>query len=346
MNDDDDAGNLYDRLGVESDATDADITSAYRRLAREHHPDTNRGGPRQAFTELTDAYDVLRDPARRRAYDDARRVRADAATAAAGGVRIPVRHVTTSGGGAGERARQVARPGRAPEVELPLTFEQAALGTTAVLAIEADDPCGACRGNGLTTAGATPCATCGATGSTTRRSGGITIRAECAACGGSGRGRPDACPECAGAGHRRQTIEVGVRVPAGVDTGTRLRIPVPGGTEVIGVVRVSPHPYFTRNGNDLHLRVPVTVAEAMLGGVITVPTLDDAVAIRLPAGTPHGRTLRVRGKGVPHPEGTGDLLATVDVVIATDLNPAQRAALEAFAAATESPRRHLEARHG
>jgi molecular chaperone DnaJ len=111
---------------------------------------------------------------------------------------------------------------------------------------------------------------------------------------------------------------------------------------VVAVVRVSEHRFFTRNGTDLHLRVPVTVAEAILGGVITVPTLDSAVAIRLPPGTPHGRILRVRGRGIPHTGGSGDLLATVDVVIPTELNPAQRTALEAFAAATESPRRHLD----
>jgi molecular chaperone DnaJ len=132
---------------------------------------------------------------------------------------------------------------------------------------------------------------------------------------------------------------VSVRVPAGVDTGTRLRIRLPDGNETLGVVRVGDHPYFTRNGTDLRLRVPVTIAEAALGGVITVPTLRGAVAIRLPGGTAHGRTLRVKGRGVPHAGGHGDLLVTIDVTIPSELNEEQRAALEAFAAATESPRR-------
>jgi molecular chaperone DnaJ len=134
-----------------------------------------------------------------------------------------------------------------------------------------------------------------------------------------------------------------VRVPPGVDSGARLRIPFPGGGEIVGVVGVAAHPYFTRDGSNLHLRVPITLAEAALGAVVTVPTLDSAVAIRVPPGTPHGRTLRVRGRGVPRGDRQGDLLVTVEVVVPFELNEAQRAGLEAFAAATESPRRHFEA---
>jgi molecular chaperone DnaJ len=179
-----------------------------------------------------------------------------------------------------------------------------------------------------------------------RRSGGINIRTECPACGGTGRDEPPACSACDGSGIQRRTSEVSVRVPPGVDSGTKLRIPLPGGDGIIGVVRADAHPYFTREGTTLRIHTPVTIAEAALGTVITVPTLDSAVAIRVPAGTPHGRTLRVRGRGVRRGDDRGDLLVTIEVVIPSELNEAQRAALEAFAAATESPRRHLESGAG
>lgn len=339
-------GNLYDTLGVGSDASATEITRAYRRLAREHHPDTGSEDGSEAFSELTDAYDVLHDPTRRRAYDDARRGRAQAATQAAAGLRIPVRHRAPEQPRHPGEQPSVMREERAPaprEVELHLTFDQAALGTTAVLAVDRDDACPACRGGGVAPASETTCASCGGAGATVRRSGGINIRTECPACEGAGHERPDACTSCGGRGVTHTTSDLAVRVPPGVDTGARLRIPLPGGGEIVGVVRAGEHPYFTRAGRDLQLHVPVTIAEAALGGVITVPTLDSAVAIRLPPGTPHGRVLRVRGRGIPRGDRRGDLLVTIDVAIPSMLNDAQRAALEAFAAATtESPRAHLD----
>lgn len=338
-----DGDSLYDTLGVDTDASEAEITRAYRRLAREHHPDTSEGRGGEAFSELTDAYDVLRDPERRRAYDDARHGRARAASAAASGVRIPIRHGTAATPPRAGRPREPSRAAPAREVELRLSFDQAALGTTAVLSVEADRPCDACGGSGVSGPRDAVCAACQGTGASARRSGGIAIRTECAACGGSGREPPQPCVVCAGSRIQRRSSDVSVRVPPGVDSGARLRIPVPGGGEIVGVVRVAAHPYFTRDGPNLHLRLPITLAEAALGAVVTVPTLDSAVAIRIPAGTPHGRTLRVRGRGVPLGDGQGDLLVTVEVAIPSELNEAQRGALEAFAEATESPRRHLEA---
>ncbi len=328
---------LYETLGVDADATDTEITTAYRRLAREHHPDINPAANAGAFSDVTDAYDVLHDPARRSAYDDTRQARGRAAKAAAA-VRIPVRHVAQPTATPPPHI-QPRPPAPPPDVDLHLSFDQAALGTTVVVAVDTDEPCPACAGTGQTPTTVTVCDGCRGTGATTRNSGGITIRTECSRCAGSGHPPATACPACTGAGTHRRTHDVTVRVPAGVDSGTRLRIPIPD-SELTGVVRVAPHPYFTRSGNDLHLRVPVTIAEAALGAVITVPTLDDALAIRLPPGTPTGRTLRIRGRGV----ATGDLLATIDVVIPAELNDRRRAALEAFADATDLPRRHLTTR--
>lgn len=342
MSSDGDRDSLYDTLGIGADATEAEITRAYRRLAREHHPDTSEGRGEKAFSELTDAYDVLRDPARRRAYDDARRGRARAASAAASGLRIPIRHAPAAPPRPAGTPRQPTGAAPAQEIEVHLTFDQAALGTTAVLSVEADRPCDACGGTGAEGPRDAVCAACQGSGISARRSGGIAIRTQCPACGGSGREPPQTCAACAGSRTQRRSSDVSVRVPPGVDSGARLRIPIPGGGEIVGVVHVAPHPYFTRDGIDLHLRVPVTLAEAALGAVVTIPTLDSAVAIRIPAGTPHGRILRVKGRGVPLADRQGDLFVTIEVVVPAELNEAQRAALEAFAAATEPPRRYVE----
>jgi molecular chaperone DnaJ len=326
---------LYDTLGVSDDATEAEITKAFRRLARERHPDINPSGAAEAFAELTDAYDVLRDATRRRDYDDTRRSRGRATAVI--GVRIPVHHGTA----AAERPRPEGSA--TAEVELHLTFAQAALGTTATMPIEVDDPCDTCAGTGV--AGAGPaCADCNGAGATIRTSGGISIRTECPHCGGRGRTEPQMCRACRGSCRRHRTRVVPIPVPAGVRDGTRLRVPFPGG-DVNAIVRVDRHPYFTRIGNDVAIRIPVTIAEASLGAVLTVPTLDGDIDIRLPAGTPSRRTMRVKGKGIPAPDRTGDLLVTIDIAIPSELNDTQRSALETFAAATESPRRHLHSAH-
>ena len=334
---------LYSLLGVPRDATSEDITRAYRRLARQHHPDANPSGNSQRFSGITDAYDVLRDPGRRGTYDRTRRARAGAAHAASA-VRIPVHHGPVHADDAGRRPGTrptAAAPGAVPEIELALTFEQAALGTSAVVPVAADAPCGKCGGAGTTSS---TCPSCAGAGSESRSSGGIAIRHVCPECGGSGR-RSSRCAGCGGTGIQAFEREVNVRVPAGVDDGARLRfrVPGPGGrAEMIAVVRTEPHPYFGRRGRDVTLRLPVTVAEAALGGVVTVPTLQGAVAMRLPPGTRHGRTFRLRGRGIPDPAGPGDLLVSVEIVVPDELNDEQRAALEAFAAATETPRRHFE----
>lgn len=329
---------LYATLGVPGDATADDITRAYRRLAGEHHPDT--GEPQAkgaAFSDLADAYDVLRDAGRRQSYDATRRTRGDAARAAAG-VRIPVRHVSGEGGGPAHPAHPAGHPA-APAVELPLSFEQAALGTTATVQFPAQLACATCEGSGST---GVPCEECAGRGATSRLSAGIAINYACVHCDGAGTlARP--CGACSGSGLQESVHEATVRVPAGAGDGTQLRFRDPGsGREMVAVVRTAPHRYFARSGRDLTLRLPLTLAEAALGCVVTVPTLTGAVAMRVPPGTPSGRTFRVRGRGIAGGSQPGDLLVTVDVVVPTSLNDRQRAALEAFAEATESPRGDFE----
>lgn len=323
---------LYEALGVGADVSADDLNSAYRRLARQHHPDTNPQARPGEFTALTDAFEVLRDPERRRSYDATRRHRRAAADAATG-FRIPVRR------DAGPHSK-AASP--LPEqIELPLTFEQAALGTTATVEVPTTKRCSACAGAGRAAPGA--CAMCGGAGHSVRQSGGINIKRTCDHCAGTGSEPPSPCPDCAGRGHVAVTRDIKVRVPPGTDDGVVLRFSVPGEDgEIRAVARVAPHPYFGRRGRDLTLRLPITIAEAALGTVVTVPTLQGALAMRVPPGTPHGRVFRIRGRGVHHLEEPGDLLVTIDLVIPSQLTDEQRAGLEAFAEATPSPRAQLE----
>jgi molecular chaperone DnaJ len=326
---------LYGALGVPAGASTDDITRAYRRLAREQHPDANPDAPSDAFADLTDAYDVLRDPGRRRAYDNTRRARAKAATTA--GVRIPVTQRRSP------RSREPAATGARPPMELVLTFDQAALGTTVEVPVHGETTCASCSGRG-SIPGSDACPGCGGAGAAVRNSGGITIRSSCRQCDGTGRPPPAPCRSCGGTGRTSTPRTMEVRIPAGVDDGDTVHLPADGSDDAatLGVVRVEPHPYFGRRGDDVTLQLPITMAEAALGAVVTVPTLTGAVAIRVPAGTRHGKTLRIRGRGIPVAGGAGDLLATVYIVIPTAVTDAQRVALEAFAAATDSPRRHFE----
>lgn len=303
---------LYGLLGVKPTATAADIADGFARL---------EGG---AGADSVDAFEILRDPTRRANYDDTRLARTNAATAA-------------------ETSHHHA-PGGHGDVELELSFDQAALGTTATVHVDTPTVCSACAGAGAVRGAA--CGDCGGAGFHTRTSGGINIRTECRTCAGAGHAAPTPCTPCAGRGSMIATRAVTIRVPAGVADGTRLRFGVPDGaghTQRHAVVRVAPHPFFQRDGNNLKIQVPITIAEAVLGATVTVPTLSGAVAIRIPRATPAGRTFRVRGRGIPASSGAGDLLATVEVAMPTELTPEQRDALEAFATATPSPRQHFTA---
>jgi len=365
----------YKTLGVPKDATADQIKKAYRKLARQHHPDARAGGggtgSEDTFKEISEAYDVLSDPKRRAEYDEARslfgagggRFRMPGAGGPGGGATFDFGDVFGSAGAGGlgdilgglfgQRATRTERPRRGADVESEVTlpFTDAVHGTTLPLRLTSEQPCPSCQGTGGRN-GALPrqCPTCLGTGQTSRNQGGFAFAEPCRECRGRGMVVDDPCPDCSGSGRAMGSRTITVRIPAGVRDGQRIRLKgkgTPGERggppgDLLVVVHVTPHEIFGRSGDNLTLTVPVTFAEATLGAEVRVPTLGGSpVTLRLPAGTANGRTFRVRGKGVPRKDGShGDLLVTVEVAVPTKLSPAARAAVEAFRDATtgENPR--------
>jgi molecular chaperone DnaJ len=379
----------YKALGVAKDADEKTIKRAYRKLARDLHPDKNPGNPEaeQRFKEVSEAYDVLSDPAKRKEYDEARSLFAGGGFRPGGGFggAYPGGGGSTFdlsdlfGGGAGgaggftdlfsdllggggapgaggtrTRTRQAGPTrGQDAEAEVTLPFEDAVHGATLPLQLSGPSTCRVCHGSGARR-GTTPhrCPTCGGTGYVSRNQGAFGFSEPCRDCRGTGQIIDDPCPECAGSGVTTQTRTITVRVPAGVRDGARLRLRGKGSPGARGgpagdlfvTVHVGTHPLFGRKGDDLTLTVPITYAEAALGTTLRVPTLDGAVSLKVAPGTPSGRTLRVRGRGVPAKGRTGDLLVTVQVAVPQKLSPQAREALESYATAqSEDPRPQITA---
>ncbi len=369
----------YKALGVSENATDAEIRRAYRKLAKQHHPDANPGSE-DRFKEISAAYEVLSDKAKRKEYDEIRRLGPMAGAfggrgaGGAGGPGGPGGASTFSfntddfgdllgdlfgrfrGGGAGPGGRATSartgpQRGADLEAELHLSFTDAINGVTTTVNVTSETTCSTCHGSG-SAPGTSPvvCPQCGGRGVLDDNQGFFSLSRPCPRCGGRGMVVETPCPTCQGRGVEVRPRQVKVRVPPGVDDGQRIRLKgrgAPGRNggppgDLFVVVRVGSHPLFGRNGNDLTITVPVTFAEAALGAEITVPTLDGSVVLKVPPGTRSGRTFRVRGRGVHTARGVGDLLVTVEVAVPTRLSTAEREAIEALAvASTESPRAHL-----
>jgi molecular chaperone DnaJ len=369
----------YKTLGVPKDASAADIKKAYRKLARENHPDNNTGDTKaeDRFKEVSEAYSVLSDTTRRKEYDEARtlfgsgggRFRPPGAGGPGGGAQFDFSDLfggAPGGGGLGDvlgglfgqrgggGRTQAARRGADIESTVTLPFDEAVQGVTVPLRLSSEQPCPACRGTGGR-GGAMPhtCPTCHGTGQTNRNAGGFAFAEPCPECHGRGLVVDDPCPDCQGSGRAMGTRSITVRIPAGVKDGQRIRLKGKGGAgerggpagDLFVTVTVTPHRLFGRSGDNLTLTVPVTFAEAALGGEVKVPTLGGApVTLRVPAGTTNGRTFRVKGKGARRKDGShADLLVTVEVAVPTKLSAKAREAVEAFKAATadEDPRAGL-----
>ncbi len=363
---------FYKILGVSSDASEKDITKAYRKLAREFHPDKNQGDVKaeERFKEISAAYDVINDPKKRAEYDEVRRLGPAAGGfggrgfggnqgAPAGGFDVGDLG-DILGGLFGNRSRPQggaasasAARGSDLEAELHLSFDDALAGITTSVHLTSEAPCGTCRGSGAKP-GTVPstCTQCAGRGVLDDNQGLFSFSQPCPSCGGRGRVIKDPCPSCHGSGMERRPRQVKVRIPAGVKDGQRIKLKGRGSPgrhggpagDLFVVVQVADHELFGRRGNHLTITIPVTYTEAVLGAKIAVPTIDGgAVTLRLPAGTPTGKTFRVKGKGATTSKGSGDLLVTIEVAVPTKLSDRQREALEALdLVLVESPRSRIE----
>jgi molecular chaperone DnaJ len=363
----------YKALGVSKGASADDIKKAYRKLARKHHPDANKGdvASEEKFKEISEAYNVLSDSKRRKEYDDARSL------FGTGGVRMPggggqfggfdlgdlfgssgsgSRLGDLLGGVFGGRTTTQARPRRGTDVETEasLSFSDAIDGATVSLRLTDEGPCKVCRGTGAKE-GTVPkvCPTCQGTGQASRDLGSFAFSEPCKTCRGRGLVVEDPCTACLGSGRAMSARTIQARIPAGVADGQRIKLKAKGAPGERGGppgdlyvrVHVAGHPVFGRSGHNLTVTVPVTFAEAALGAEIKVPSHRGMpVSLRIPQGTPNGRTFRVRGKGVRRSDGTsGDLLVKVEVQVPPELDDSAREALEKFREATagEDPREEL-----
>jgi molecular chaperone DnaJ len=358
----------YKVLGVSDTATPKEITKAYRALARANHPDTHPGDDpaEERFKEVSTAYDVLGDEEKRKEYDEVRRLGPGAGAGFPGGGAGPNGYNFNvgsdglgdllgqmfgrgrRGGGAGAASGGPQR-GADVEARLTLDFADAARGLTTTLYLTTDAQCRSCEGSGAKP-GTSPkvCSRCGGRGVIDDNQGFFSLSSPCPACSGRGLLIESACPTCFGTGVEKRQREVQARIPAGVADGQKIRLKGRGAVgrnggpagDLIVECHVTPHPSFGRDGDNLTTRVPITFAEAALGSVIDVPTLDGSfVSLRLRPGTQSGSRHRVKGKGIDRTKTVGDLIVTVDVQVPTQLTDTQRAAIEAFAAATTvSPR--------
>jgi molecular chaperone DnaJ len=339
----------YKVLGVGKGASADEIKKSYRKLARKYHPDANKGdsGAEERFKEISEAYNVLSDDKRRKEYDDARSLFGGGG--AGGGLGDLL------GGVFGRRStQQRPRRGADVETEASLTFSDAIDGATVSLHLAGEGPCKTCMGTGAK-AGTVPrvCPTCEGTGQGSRNLGNFAFSEPCKTCRGRGLVVDDPCPVCSGSGRAMSTRTIQARIPAGVGDGQRIKLKAKGAPGERGGpagdlyvrVHVSPHPVFGRSGYNLTVTVPVTFPEAALGAEIKVPSHRGMpVSVRIPPGTPNGRTFRVRGKGVRRPDSTvGDLLVTVNVQVPSNVDGEAREALEAFRKMTagDDPRDEL-----
>ncbi|MDX3191626.1 molecular chaperone DnaJ [Streptomyces sp. MN03-5084-2B] len=363
---------FYRELGVSSDATADEIKKAYRKLAKENHPDANAGNAEaeQKFKAVSEAYGVLSDASKRKEYDEARRLFGGGGgfnfPGGGGGGSFDMGDIFgQAGAGAGQqggfgglgdilggifgRGRSAGatanRPQRGADVEtdVRIDFTEAVKGATLPLRLSSPATCATCSGNGARP-GTSPrtCPTCSGSGLVSRSQGAFAFSEPCRDCRGRGTIIDDPCPECGGEGISTRTRTLTVRIPPGVDDDQRIRLagqgePGRGGAQAGDLyvrVHVAPHALFGRKGLDLTITVPVDFTELALGATITVPTLEAKVSLKVPPGTATGRVLRVRGKGIAKRDGSqGDLLVTLQAAVPAKLDDKAREALQAYAEA-------------
>ena len=361
----------YEVLAVAKTATDAELKSAYRKLAMKHHPDRNPGdkAAEEHFKEAAEAYAVLADPQKRSLYD--RFGHQGVNSGAGGGAGFDPSVFNDLGGdfadilgnmfgfgdGSGGRRRGGPQRGADLRYDLEIPFEEAARGTETTIQIPRQENCETCSGSGAA-AGTQPatCSMCRGQGQVRRQQGFFTVATTCPQCRGAGRTVSKPCPTCHGSGRMSHERKITVKVPAGIATGQQLRLQNEGEAGAAGgpaghlyvVIHVQDHDFFKRDGVNLFCEVPVNFTTLALGGEIVVPTLDGTETVKVPEGTQTGTTMRLRHKGMPdvNGRGKGDLFATVQVQTPKKLSKEQRQILEQLAKALPKekfePRPHDE----
>jgi molecular chaperone DnaJ len=340
----------YEVLGVQRGATEQEIKSAYRKLALQYHPDRNPNNPdaEEKFKECSEAYAVLADQEKRRLYDRFGHAGVGTAAAGAPGFDPSVFQDFSDifgdffgfgdlfgGAGGGGRRRSRAQRGADLREDLTLSFEEAVFGTESEVTVRRHETCEECHGSGAA-AGKAPvtCRTCGGRGQVRYQQGFFSIARTCTTCQGTGTVVTDPCPKCRGEGRLLKERKVEAKIPAGVEDGTRIRYAGLGEAGYFGgpagdlyvVLHVKEHPFFEREGNDLHSVIPISFTQAALGTEIKVPTLEGEHNLKIPEGTQSGTSFRIRNKGVPvlNGHGKGDLYIEVRVQTPTKLTKRQR----------------------
>jgi molecular chaperone DnaJ len=356
--------NPYEVLGVAKTASDDEIKKAYRKLAREHHPDRNPNdsAAEERFKDVQAAYDLLSDPEKRRAYDSfgSAGARGFPGGTGTGGVRFEEFDLGDLGdlfggmfgSGLGGRRGGAQGPVRGEDLEahVRISFEDSLKGAQVRIPVEVDTACSTCHGTGAAPGTSpTTCPQCGGRGIVSDSQGLFALSHPCPRCQGNGTIIEQPCGTCRGTGRERTTKRYAVKIPAGAKTGTRVRLKGKGGAghrggpagDLFVVVDVEPSKLYERRDSDLVLDVPVTYAEAALGASVEIPTPDGPVSLKVPAGTETGKLLRVKGRGAPRLKGSGrgDLLARVKVTVPKKLTKAEREALEDYRKVSrETPR--------
>jgi molecular chaperone DnaJ len=354
----------YEILGASRDASDADIKKAYRRLAMKHHPDRNTDDSEEAegrFKEAKEAYEVLSDANKRAAYDQYGHAGVDPSMggrpgAGAGGFEDVFGDVFGDiFGGGGRRGQRVHR-GSDLQYNLELTLEEAVFGTEVKIRVPTLVACKTCSGSGAKKGtSATTCTTCGGAGQVRMQQGFFAVQQTCPQCRGKGQMISDPCTDCHGQGRKQEQKTLSVKVPAGVDTGDRIRLANEGEAGEQGApngdlyvqMHVKPHAIFTRDDNDLFCEMPISLVTAALGGEIEVPTLNGKIRLKIPPETQTGKSFRMRSKGVKPVRGgaTGDLLCRVNVETPVKLSNKQKDLLKEFEKSIQQDGKHHSPQH-